>query len=111
MTTASARELAEAAHACQAERDAHAALRDRWDRQQAAENDLRARCTELTFELRAAEEDLALSQMTQASQLSQVLRYCKPLRHLAACAESMCKQLYFCVWWQIASAACGMYRR
>ena len=71
-TTASVRELAEAAHACQAERDVHAALRDRWDAQRQAENDLRARCTELTFELRAAQEDLALSQITQASQLSQV---------------------------------------
>ncbi len=71
-TTASARELADAADACQAERDAQAALRDRWAAQQQAENDLRARCTELTFELRAAQEDLALSHMTQASQLSQV---------------------------------------
>ena len=83
-TTASARELAEAAHACQAERDAHAALRVSWDAQRQAENDLRARCTELTFELRAAEEDLALSQMTQASQLSQVLRLdCRVAAHPA----------------------------
>ena len=35
-------------------------------------NDLRARCTELSFEVRAAEEDLAISQMTQTAQLSQV---------------------------------------
>jgi len=100
-TTASARELADATDACQAERDAHAALRDRWAAQQQAENDLRARCTELTFELRAAQEDLALSHMTQASQQSQVGHLAPGLLHVMHRMDTLASSTrpFACIVW------------